>query len=256
MVIELLLFLIGLILGSFGNNVISHFVNGHPFDFGRSHCFCKERKLKLFELLPLISYLFLKGKCSQCDNRISFRYFLVEGLSGILTVLVYLKFQFSILFLLYYSVFYIMLLIAVIDFLKFIIPNILLLFLFVIATFNLALFQDQIVLKVISSVGLALLFISINIYYSRTHSIDAIGYGDIKYLGIISLLFAFPISLLGLWLSALIALPSFYLMKYLRPDYKDQDKLPFGTFISLGYFISLAGNNWLINTYNQLFMGN
>lgn len=255
MIIEFIVLLIGLAFGSFGNNVISYFTNGQKFDFGRSHCFCGEKKLKWFEILPLISYIFLKGKCSNCINNISFRYFIVELFSGVLAVLVYLKFQLSFTFFIYYLAFYIMLLIAVIDLIKFIIPNRLLVLLFFIAGLNLLFFPEQILQKVTSSLALALLFISVNFIYLKTNAVEAIGYGDIKYLAILLLLFTFPISLVGLWFSALIALPGFYLIKYFLSGFKYYSKIPFGTFISAGYFITVLAENWLSKTYNQIFLG-
>lgn len=254
MAVELIIFISGLAFGSFGNNIISHFINNQKFDFGRSYCFCGEKKLKLFEIIPVLSFLYQKGKCNKCDNKISIRYFIVELFTGLLAVILYLKFGLTFLFITNFFVFYIMFLIAVIDFIKFIIPNILLGLLLLITIINLIYLQEEIVLKIILSVIVVIIFFTINLFYSKLRSMDAIGYGDIKYIGITLLLFSFPISLVGLWLSALVALPGVYLIKNISSFHKYEQKIPFGTFISLGYFVLMLTDDSLINIYKQYFM--
>ncbi|MFZ1288480.1 MAG: prepilin peptidase [Melioribacteraceae bacterium] len=254
MAAELIIFITGLTFGSFGNNIISHFINNQKFDLGRSHCFCGEKKLNLFEIIPIASFLSQRGKCNKCDKRISIRYFIVEFFTGLLAIILYLKFGLTFLFISNFFAFYIMFLIAVIDFLKFIIPNLLLGILLLITIINLIYLQDEILLKIILSVGMVIIFFSINLFYSKFRSMDAIGYGDIKYIGIILLLFSFPISLVGLWLSAFITLPGFYLLKYISRFHRYEQKIPFGTFISLGYFLLMLTDDSLINIYKHYFM--
>ncbi|MBK7980273.1 MAG: prepilin peptidase [Ignavibacteriae bacterium] len=153
MAVELIIFISGLAFGSFGNNVISYFINNQKFDFGRSYCFCGEKKLKLFEIIPVASFLYQRGKCNKCDKKISTRYFIVELFTGLLAVILYLKFGLTFLFITNFFVFFIMFLIAVIDLIKFIIPNLLLGILLFITIINLIYLQDEIVLKMILSTG-------------------------------------------------------------------------------------------------------
>lgn len=254
MYIEFIVFSIGLVFGSFGNNIISYFVNGNKFDLGRSHCFCGEYKLKSYELIPLLSFLFLKGSCSKCNRKISSRYLLVELMSGILSVSIYIKFDLSIIALIYFLAFYIMLVIAFIDYKKFIIPNRLLVILLVIAIINLLLSNEQIVIKVVVSIVVTISLIILNFFYMKKRTVDAIGYGDIKYLAIIMLLFSFPSSLLGLWISSIIALLIFSLLQLFQKDSRYKNKIPLGTYISIGYFITILTDGWLIRTYKHLFM--
>ncbi|MCB9805851.1 prepilin peptidase [Candidatus Nomurabacteria bacterium] len=76
-------FILGLIVGSFLNVVIYRYNTGKTIG-GRSGCMSCGKKLKAFELVPVFSYLFLRGKCSGCGARISSQYPLVELASGLL----------------------------------------------------------------------------------------------------------------------------------------------------------------------------
>lgn len=88
----LIRFLLGLAFGSF-LNVVAFRYNPRNFIFsskvvgGRSRCPNCRRNLTWYEILPLISYAFLKARCRTCKTRISFQYPLVEIISGILFVL-------------------------------------------------------------------------------------------------------------------------------------------------------------------------
>ncbi|MCR4427794.1 MAG: prepilin peptidase [Caldiserica bacterium] len=75
-------FLFGLVIGSFLNSVIYRLPRKIPLSKGRSFCPKCGHGLKAFDLVPLFSFLFLKGKCRYCGAPISFRYPLVELLAG------------------------------------------------------------------------------------------------------------------------------------------------------------------------------
>jgi leader peptidase (prepilin peptidase)/N-methyltransferase len=85
-IIGFFIFLTGLALGSFGNVLICRL----PFDqsiLGRSHCpLCKKELIPL-DLIPVVSYVFLLGRCRSCKERISLQYPLVELGSAALAVL-------------------------------------------------------------------------------------------------------------------------------------------------------------------------
>lgn len=76
-------FILGLIIGSFLNVVIYRYNTGKSIS-GRSGCMSCRKKLKAYELVPVFSYLFLRGKCSGCGTRISIQYPLVELATGLL----------------------------------------------------------------------------------------------------------------------------------------------------------------------------
>lgn len=79
----------GVIIGSFLNVYLYRFHTGKSLS-GHSHCLSCGTPLKAYELVPLLSYLALWGRCRTCSSYIPIRYFLVELLTGLLFVLVVL----------------------------------------------------------------------------------------------------------------------------------------------------------------------
>ncbi len=75
-------FILGLIFGSFANVVVSRGEMGESLS-GRSRCDKCKKKLSWYDNIPLLSYLFLKGKCRQCQKKISWQYPAVELLFGL-----------------------------------------------------------------------------------------------------------------------------------------------------------------------------
>ena len=83
---------IGAVIGSFVNVVSVRGTKGEDFVHGRSYCPHCHHSLHALDLLPILSYLFLRGKCRYCKQPISIRYFIVEIIFSILFCLVaYLK---------------------------------------------------------------------------------------------------------------------------------------------------------------------
>ena len=93
--ISLFVFLFGLIIGSFLNVLIYRIPLKLDFVKGRSFCPSCHHELGAFDLFPVFSYVFLKGKCRYCHEKISIRYPLIELLTGVLFTLVYLRFGYS-----------------------------------------------------------------------------------------------------------------------------------------------------------------
>jgi prepilin signal peptidase PulO-like enzyme (type II secretory pathway) len=92
MLLYLLIFILGLITGSFLNVVIIRLKEGESILKNRSHCLFCGRKLTWKELIPLFSFLFQKGKCLGCGKKISRQYPLVEFFTAVLFVLIFVRF--------------------------------------------------------------------------------------------------------------------------------------------------------------------
>lgn len=99
----ILFFVFGVIVGSFLNVVALRYNTGRA-PTGRSACFSCGKKLKVTELIPVVSYLCLCGRCSQCKSKISIQYPLVEFVTGLLFVLVYWYQSQSLVLLMYYLI--------------------------------------------------------------------------------------------------------------------------------------------------------
>ena len=85
-------FVFGLIIGSFLNVVIFRFNTGKSFG-GRSICLYCRKRLSTFELVPLFSFLFLKGRCKDCKGKISIQYPAVEFITGLIFLGLFLKLE-------------------------------------------------------------------------------------------------------------------------------------------------------------------
>jgi len=96
---SLLIFIIGICLGSFFNVVSIRLPKGEGLSYPPSHCVSCNHKLNAADLVPLLSYLFLRGRCRYCKNKISPVYFIGEILTGLVFLLPFIMFGLSINFL-------------------------------------------------------------------------------------------------------------------------------------------------------------
>ncbi len=87
--------LFGLVVGSFCNVCILRIPLGEGVVVKSSHCMNCQKRLRFWELVPLFSYLFLRGKCSACGYKISPQYPIVEAVNAALWVVVSLNFGLS-----------------------------------------------------------------------------------------------------------------------------------------------------------------
>jgi len=92
-----IIFIFGAIIGSFLNVVIYRLGSGSNLG-GRSKCLSCGKVLRAHMLIPIWSYLFLRGRCEYCQSKISIQYFLVECVTGLLFVLAAFVNNFSLVF--------------------------------------------------------------------------------------------------------------------------------------------------------------
>lgn len=85
-----IVFAFGAIIGSFLNVVIYRYNSGSSLVYGRSCCFSCGKPLGPLELIPIVSFLWSRGRCAGCGARISWQYIIVETLSGALFLAVFL----------------------------------------------------------------------------------------------------------------------------------------------------------------------
>ena len=148
--ITLIFFVFGLIIGSFLNVVILRFNTERTFG-GRSGCMTCMNQLSWYELIPVFSYLGLRGRCKNCKAKISIQYPIVEFLTGLIFAMLFLKFQnilfwstpvFIFSYAYYAAAFSILIVIAVYDFRHKIIPDMLSLVLGILAFVGLFFFNS------------------------------------------------------------------------------------------------------------------
>lgn len=112
----ILVFIVGLCIGSYLNVLAYRIPKGMSTSKGKSMCPNCGKTLKTYELIPIFSYILLKGKCHKCHEKISIIYPIIELLTATLFLATYLVFGFSFEFFLYILVLSIMVVIIVIDY--------------------------------------------------------------------------------------------------------------------------------------------
>ena len=122
-VIAVFLFIFGLLIGSFLNVVIYRVPKEMSIIGPGSRCPSCGHDLKWLDLLPVLSYVFQKGRCRYCGESFSVRYAFVELLTGVLTLLLYLKYGAAFDLVFYMSLVYILIPCFFIDLDHMIIPN-------------------------------------------------------------------------------------------------------------------------------------
>jgi leader peptidase (prepilin peptidase)/N-methyltransferase len=123
----IVLIIIGLITGSFLNVCISRIPEEGSIIYPPSRCPKCKTKIKIYDLIPVISYFILRGRCRHCGERISIRYPIVEALTALLFVLFYIKCGISVQFAAFLILSILLILISFIDIEHLMIPDFLML---------------------------------------------------------------------------------------------------------------------------------
>lgn len=110
------IFILGLLIGSFLNVCIYRIPRGESIVFPASHCTRCGNKIKWYDLIPVISYIFLKGKCRDCKDKISLRYPFIELITGAIFLALYIEYNLSFTFFRYIILVTFLIVIGMIDF--------------------------------------------------------------------------------------------------------------------------------------------
>lgn len=257
-----IIFIFGTIIGSFLNVVILRYNTGASFLSGRSFCFSCGKKLLWYELLPVISFFLLRGKCAGCGSKISLQYPLVELTTGLLFLGTIYKLGVVNIFTIYhlfssiyfYIVWSILIIISVYDLRHKIIPD-LLVFLF--AIFSVAhlvvtigvgkIFHAPYSWDLLAGPLFALPFAALWLFSKGRW----MGLGDAKLaLGIgwfLGLIKGGTAIILGFWMGAvvgltLIGISKLPLLNARGQAFGFQSEIPFGPFLILGTVIAYFCN--------------
>ena len=256
-VYEVLIFificLFSLCFGSFLNVVIYRLPNKMNLSKPSSHCPNCGYKLRWYDNIPILSYIFLLGKCRNCKEKISPRYMLVEGGTMILTILCYIKFGLSLNFFISSILLMVFICIFFIDLKHYIIPdslNLIILILGIISlftSFEYGMFNINYVSKLIG-LGVGVLLFILDLIIERLLNKEIMGGGDLKLFTAVGLFLGWELLLIGIFFGSLVAclveIP-LSLNKKLRKEHK----LPFGPYLTIGFTISLFFGLELLNWY-------
>lgn len=210
--------------------------------FPESTCPHCGHKIRWFENIPIISYLFLKGSCSKCKSNISIEYPIVEFTNFILWFIAFLKFGFSIQLLILLPLLTCLLLIFMIDLKHKIIfdsNHIFIAFIAIVLIDNNYIIGD-ISSKVISSFIFYFVFLGlINMYENlRNFEGDIFGRGDIKLLSVIFLYMNFYEFLNLMILTIIFGLIVFLFLKIIK-RFNKKEEIPFAPMIVISFLLFL-----------------
>lgn len=91
-----MIFIFGLFFGSFLNVCIYRIPLGQSIVYPGSHCFSCGLPIVWHDNIPLLSYIVLRGRCRKCGSSYSPRYFLIELLTGLLYLAIFIKFRYHV----------------------------------------------------------------------------------------------------------------------------------------------------------------
>ena len=253
--IYLALFIIGLIIGSFLNVIIYRLPNDLSIVKPRSHCpSCKE-PIQMKDNIPLLSFILLHGKCRYCPEKINLRYPFVETLAGILSVLLYSIYGFSLLFILLLSLTYMLIAITFIDFDHYIIPNeFVLIFLgLAVVAHGLNLIPINWKVGLMGAFGFGGALFLLGILGNWIFKKEAMGFGDVKLGFVLGAFLGIEWSDLTLFISFITA-AFFSIVLLVLNKISRENPIPFGPFISAGAIITWlsqtpGGGNYILNWY-------
>lgn len=249
-------FAVGVLIGSFLNVVIIRIPKDESVIFGASHCTSCLQALKPWHNIPLFSWVFQKGKCSYCNAKISPQYPIIELLSGLIFLVLANKFGVSFPVLLIGLSFLMLLALSTIDIKYMMVPDSLNLLAMAFAIFG-AWSIDGVLINFQNALyfagGFTLLRFSLSYFltssahrfahktitpwtknYHKYPFIEAMGEGDIMVAATMGALLGVKLTLVAIFLSALLALP--VMMFLIRRD-PQNNVVPFVPFLVVATFI-------------------
>jgi leader peptidase (prepilin peptidase)/N-methyltransferase len=260
-------FTVGACFGSFLNVCISRWPDELSVVRPRSRCPNCGHEITAIENIPILSWLFLRGKCRGCRNPISFQYPLVELLVGVIWLLCYREFGFTFTTLRVAVIVTVLLGIAITDAKRYLIPDGFTVFglIFVVLTAIIALFigEDSFFASAYPAligacVGAGAIAIA-GWLGEIAMKKEAMGFGDVTLMAMVGAAVGPDRALITIFLGAMIGAVVFlggvYPVSYIRARRSGAEfnppLVPFGVFLAPAAVVALLWGNWIISTYTS-----
>ena len=238
----IIIFLYGIVIGSFLNVCIYRIPKKENIAKVRSHCMSCGYQLKWYDLVPLFSYLFLGGKCRKCKEKISIQYPIIEALNGVLYLFVFAEYGLSIETLLYCLLFSALITLSVIDFRTYEIPlgiNLSILALGLIRVVTDYTNWPRYVIGLLCVSGVLFLI------YWFSHG-RALGGGDVKLMATCGLLVGWQLILIGFVAGCIIGSVVHLLRMKIS---KEGHMLAMGPYLSIGVLVAVLWGQQFLTWY-------
>ena len=246
-IILTIIFIYGAIFGSFFNVVILRTPKHESLIHESSHCPKCNTHIKAYDLIPIFSFFILGGKCRHCKSPISWRYPLIEMITALCFVWVYLVYGFTYPTLIGLILVSILIIITVIDLDTLEILDRFQIMLLILAIFNLFISPLSLIEH-----GIGFFIISIP-FFIIAYVTGGIGGGDIKLIANTGLLLGYKATLVAFFIASILGgLVAVYLLVTKQKERKSL--IAFGPYLCIGIFLAyLYGNqiyNWYLNFFN------
>lgn len=256
--IEALVFITGLIIGSFLNVCIYRIPRNESVVFPPSHCTQCGKALGFFDLIPVISYVFLRGHCRSCGTGISPRYPLVELLTAVVLLLLYMQYKLTVPFAGYAVLMSVLIAVFFIDLDFMIIPDKLVWFASIIGVclvaynlyYPMGVYGDHAWWNPLlgALIGSGSLFLVAVIGSLLFKTAEAMGGGDIKIMIPIGLFLGWRLTLLTLFMAVIIGGLVGLILLALKITSR-KSSIPFGPFIVAAAYAAIMWGYPIINWY-------
>lgn len=248
-IIGIYVFILGTVLASFFGVIIDRAPRGLSILKPASKCDYCGHKLKIYENIPIFSYLFLKGRCSECKTKIDSFLFVYELIGGFSLLFVFIKYGLTYECLFIELIVVMMLLIGGYDYKTNTILNI---FLYILTALCLGLFAYRVfVLKeyfldyIFGALLGLVFFLSVKLIMTKILKKDALGSGDVILVTIMGLCFEPFEQLLAIMFASLIgSIVSIVLIKLSKTH--REEEIAFCPYLCLGYYIVFIFGNVLL----------
>lgn len=249
----IILFIIGLFFGSFYDCLANRLPKGERLNIPGSHCENCDKLLSWYELIPVFSYLFLRGKCIKCKHKLSLEYPIVELITGLLFSVSYLFFGLSIDTLISICLVSVVIIIFISDFKYMVILDEVLIVGVIIIGICFFIKEGFIFLLFQLYRGLIVFMIMliIKLLGDKIFKQESLGWGDIKLSFLAGFILGIKLGILHIFLGSVLALP--YAL-YVTIRKKDKI-LPFGPFLSAAILIIFWTSPMLRDIINILLGG-
>ncbi len=241
-IVYILIFLYGIVIGSFVNVVILRIPRKESIVKVRSHCESCGYELKWFDLIPIFSYLFLGGKCRKCKTKISAGHLILEVLSGVLYVLIFLVAGFSIDSVLICLLSSALLALSMIDFKTYEIPVGFQYVIFILAVIRVCLHYEDWLNYVIGFFAVSV-FLTLLYYISKG---AAIGGGDVKLMAVCGLFLGWKLIVFAFFVGCIVG----SVIHVMRMKLSGESRvLAMGPYLSIGVMIAALWGERIVTWY-------
>ncbi len=237
-----IIFLFGIVIGSFLNVCIFRIPKKEDIVKTSSHCMSCGYHLKWYDMIPVFSFLALRGKCRKCGAKLSVQYPLIEAANGILYVCIVWTGGLDIESLLYCLLASALLVLSVIDFRTYEIPFGINLFILALGLVRVVTDFSNILLYL---AGLLAVSIVLAVLYYATGG-KAIGGGDVKLMAACGLLLGWKLIILAFLLGCVLGA----FIHVIRMKVSGEGRvLAMGPYLSLGVMIAALWGEQMITWY-------